>query len=111
MATAKYRQKSTPVFHSLFSPDLIMGGEKQLVVPVIGVVLILLIQGQTWLAVIFSIALLSIALPIFRQMATYDPQLALAYMRSIKQKKFYEAASTIYVYPKTASSYNLPVKH
>ena len=107
---AKYTLKRTPVFQSLFFPDLIMGGERELIGPIITIVLVLVIQAQTLVAIVFAIVLCSITLPLIRKLGETDEFMAKIYLRTLKQKKIYYPSSTPHVYTNFVERYNVKPK-
>ena len=103
---AKYTLKRTPVFKSLFFPDLVWGGERELTGPIIAISLVLVVQAQTIMSCLFALILCTVTLPLIRKLAETDEYMARIYFRTLSQKKFYNVSSTAHVYTNFVGRYN-----
>lgn len=107
----KNNLECTTLHTSLLHHDLLLGGEKFLVAPLVGMMAALVLQAQSWGGAIMALALFVLVLPLIRLTANSDPQMSQLVLRELKMgNKLYYADATPHSYLKTAPRYNVRAK-
>lgn len=88
--------RRTAIRQSLNRPDLLIGGERELVLSSGLLSFTLIFVGVSLLTTVVAVALWTTALYILRRMAKVDPQLSRVYVRHLRYSKYYPASSTPY---------------
>ncbi len=88
------RELPTIPFHrALYRPNLVLGGERELVMFTGLVTVCLIFAAQSLVAAIVGLLLWFGCLALLRQMAKIDPYLSRIYMKSLKYCRYYAARS------------------
>ena len=85
--------RETPIYRSLHRPNLILGGERELVLLSAIFAGGLIVTSLNWVATVFGLTLWLLALPLLRRMAKVDPQLNRIYLRFLLKQSYYPARS------------------
>ena len=94
MADAGSDLSRSPVHRALSRPNLLIGGDRELVLLTALAAVILIFVVLTWYATLFGIAIWLIAVAALRMMAKADPLMRRVYVRHISYKTFYRATSS-----------------
>ncbi len=86
--------RRTPVHHVLHRPNLVLGGDRNLVVFSLLMSIGVALNGMTKIAVAVGAVIWFLSLFCFRKMAKADPMMRQVYMRQRKYKQFYAPRST-----------------
>jgi type IV secretion system protein VirB3 len=82
------------VHSALNKPNLLLGGERELMLMVGLFSALMIFIAMTWQTFIIGIALWVILSMLLRMMATADPLMSKIYLRQLKYKDFYTAHSS-----------------
>ena len=85
--------RRTPFPRALHRPNLLLGGERRLVIITAALALGLFLSDISLLKGILALVSWTMALAVLRLMAKIDPQLSQIYLRYLKYRKFYPAQS------------------
>jgi type IV secretion system protein TrbD len=81
-------------YRALWRSQLFLGGERELVLFVTGVAILIAMNGMNLIALVTAVLLWCLAVPALRWVAKQDPQFSKVYTRHINQRRFYRARST-----------------
>ena len=82
------------VYHSLQTPLLFLGGERELSLMVVLLSVALVVLVQTPVSLILGLGLWLLGMQALRWMARRDPQFSRVYRRALGYRAYYPAAST-----------------
>ena len=85
--------RKVAIHRSLVRPQLLMGGDRELVLSLVTVCAMLIFAIFTWTAAVMGIMLLLVGMYVLKLMAKSDPQLRQVYLRHIKYRLTYAARS------------------
>ncbi|MDA8307718.1 MAG: conjugal transfer protein TrbD [Deltaproteobacteria bacterium] len=85
--------RRVPVHRALNRPNVLLGGERELVLMTGIICFTLIVVAQTWIAFVLGIALWFVSIGFLRMMAKADPMMSRVYVRHIQFKSFYSAHS------------------
>lgn len=84
-------------FHRvLYRPQLLLGGERELVLMVTVIAIALPVNGLNIPAAVVGALVWALAMPALRWMAKRDPQMSRIYLRHVRYRAFYPAQSRPY---------------
>jgi type IV secretion system protein VirB3 len=86
--------KSVKVHAALNKPNLLLGGERELMLVVGLFSAVMVFIAMTWQTFIIGVSLWLILSMLLRMMAKADPMMSKIYLRQLKYKDFYLAHST-----------------
>lgn len=86
--------RTIPIHRAMHRPNLLMGGDRELVMSSGLVAFALVFSLQQWVAVAYGAILWFGALFLLRLMARADPQLRPVYLRHRLYRRYYPARST-----------------
>lgn len=82
-----------PFAHALHRPNLLLGGERKLVI-LSGIISFgLILSDISFLKFILAFGIWTVCIAILRLMAKHDPDLSKVYLRRLKYQAFYSAQS------------------
>lgn len=85
--------RRTPLHRALYRPNLVLGGERELVLFSGGVCAALGLSAMNPVAIGFAVTAWPLALFLLRQMAKADPEMSRVYRRQLKYAGYYPARS------------------
>ena len=85
--------RETAIYRSLHRANLVLGGERELVLMTALLAAALVVTGMTWVTTGFGVVLWLVSLPIYRAMAKRDPQLSRVYLRFLFKQRYYPPRS------------------
>ncbi|MBF0482136.1 MAG: VirB3 family type IV secretion system protein [Desulfovibrionaceae bacterium] len=88
--------RTIPVRQSLHRHNLIMGGERELILSIGLVSFVVGFGGMTWIAGITAVVTYVFGVLVARRMAKADPVMVRVWMRHIKQQIYYPAKTSIW---------------
>lgn len=83
-----------PIYSALNKPNLILGGDRELMLILILVCSIMVFMAMTVFTTIFGVALWLAGASLLRMMAKSDPAMVQIYIKHLKYRPFYLAHST-----------------
>jgi len=86
--------RRTIVHRSLHRPNLLMGGERELVLTALIFAAMLIVVALNWVAFLAGLTVYSVALYGLRLMAEADPMMSKVYQRHLRYVEYYPAHST-----------------
>ena len=86
--------KSVKVHSALNKPNLLLGGERELMLIVGLFAAVMVFIALTWQTFILGVAMWIILSMLLRMMAKADPMMSKVYLRQLKYRDFYAAHST-----------------
>ena len=86
--------KSVKVHSALNKPNLLLGGERELMLMVGLFSSVMIFIALTWQTFIIGVLLWTILSMLLRMMAKADPMMSKIYLRQLKYRDFYAAHST-----------------
>ncbi len=86
--------KSVKIHAALNKPNLLLGGERELMLISALFSSVMIFIAMTWQTFLIGIALWLILSMLLRMMAKADPLMSKVYLRQLKYKNFYTAHST-----------------
>lgn len=86
-------KRYTRMYRALYQPILVMGGERDLVLFSGLICGGTAINSLTWLNIVVSVILWTLAIAALRAMAKSDPQMSKIYVRSLRYAAFYPAVA------------------
>lgn len=81
--------RETPTHRSLYRPNLVAGGERELMLFSGALAAAVGITSQTLVAIVFSAAFWIVAAWGLRRMARADPMMSKVYMRQLRYRAYY----------------------
>lgn len=85
--------RRTVLHRALYRPNLILGGERELVLTSALVAGGLVVSAQNWVAATVGVAVWLVALWALRLMAKADPQMSRVYLRQLRYRGYYAPQS------------------
>jgi type IV secretion system protein VirB3 len=95
--------RHTPIQRVLHRENLLMGGERELVMFTALVAGGIILTSQNLMAVAVGIPLYVICLALLRMMAKADPEMSRVFLRQRRYQSYYPARSTPFVYERSSS--------
>lgn len=92
-------QRKIPVHRALNRPNLLMGGERSLVLMSLLTAAIVCFTASSWIMLGIGILLWFFLQMALIQMAKADPQMSMIYLRHVRYKPYYPARSGEYAAP------------
>lgn len=86
--------KSIKIHSSLNKPNLLLGGERELMLIVGLFSSVMIFIAMTWQTFILGVTMWIVLSMLLRMMAKADPMMSKIYFRQLKYKDFYRAYST-----------------
>jgi type IV secretion system protein VirB3 len=86
--------RRTPIYRALHRPNLILGGERELVLFALVLFGSIAVTSLNIIAISISGLLWFIVIALLRAMAKADPYMSCIYLRQLKYKTYYDARST-----------------
>lgn len=94
MSDDRPKLRKVVLHRALHRPNLLMGGERELVLASLVIAGGLIISSLNLPSVLIGIAIWTVAVVLLRQMAKADPYLSTVYRRSLRYATYYPAHST-----------------
>jgi len=85
-----------PIRQSLHRHNLVMGGERELVISITVLSFVVGLGGMTWIAGITAVALYIFGIIVARRMAKADPVMVRVWLRHRKKQIYYPAKTSIW---------------
>lgn len=85
--------RATPIYRALHRPQLVLGGERELMLSVLLVSLALIFLGMNTISITIGIIVWSISAFCLRKMAKADPLMSKVYKRQVNYNHYYAAFS------------------
>lgn len=81
--------RQTPLYRALHRPQLVMGGDRKLMIVALGLVALMVLVSANKVTIVIGLLILAISLYGLRKAAKYDPMFRLVGLRHLKYKGYY----------------------
>lgn len=88
--------RRTPVHRALHRPNLLMGGDRELVASLLVICAALIVAAQNLPSLGIGLALYGAGVAALRELAKHDPKMRDVYLRHIRYAPFYQAREALH---------------